>query len=108
MSGAVTFAGLLLAFWLQIRSESRSTSSPFRYQKQSEFGFLLLASSGTRQCVLPHPIANSLLISLSHLLFLFGPSLSLSETLTLTMTAPHSAETTLSLVLNPRSQQFCK
>jgi len=34
--------------------------------------------------------------------------LSLSESLTLTMTAPHSAETTLSLVLNPRSQQLCK
>jgi len=59
MSGVETFAGLLLAFLLQMRSESRSPSSPFRYQKQSEVGFLLPASSGTRQKALPHPIANS-------------------------------------------------
>jgi len=77
MSGAETFAGLLLAFLLQMRSESRSTSSPFRYQKQSEVGFLLPASSDTRQRVLPHPIANSFLFSPSQLQFLFGPSLSL-------------------------------
>jgi len=78
MSGAETFAGLLLAFLLQMRSESRSPSSPFRYQKQSEVGFLLPASSVTRQNDTRHPITNSFLFSLSHLQFLFGPSLSQS------------------------------
>jgi len=78
MSGAETFAGLLLAFLLQLRSESRSTSSPFRYQKQSEVGFLLPASSDTRQKVLPHPIANSFLFSLICNSFLVLLSLSQS------------------------------
>lgn len=98
MSEAETFAALILAFLMLMRSKSRSTTSTSAFticQQTKNLFSILPASLGTRHAVFHHPIINSFLISFS-LRNNQHP------------TPPHTAETTVFLVLNPRSQQLCK
>jgi len=105
MSGAETFAGLLLAYCCRcaVSRGQRLLRSDIKSKvKLASFCRLLLThvkSTNVIQLLIPF-------FSLSLSIAIPFWSFSLSESLT--MTAPHSAETTLSIVLNPRSQQLCK